>query len=206
MNETLTELIGDLNEAAALETVREQLKEGRDPLGILKDCQAGMVKVGEKFEKGQYFISDLMLSGEIFKQINEILGPMLKGAAGPPAGKVVVGTVAGDIHDIGKDLVVGMLRSANYEVADLGVDVSAEKFVESVKETGATVLGLSCLLTTAFDSMKATVKALEKAGLRTKVKVMVGGGPIDQKACSYVGADAWGSDANAAVTLCKEWI
>lgn len=206
MAKSLTELMGDLEETAALATVRQQLKDGRAPLEILKDCQAGMVKVGEKFEKGQYFISDLMMSGEIFKQIGEVLAPEMKGASGSPDGKVIIGTVAGDIHDIGKDLVVGMLRSANYDVTDLGVDVPAEKFVRAVKETGATVVGLSCLLTTAFDSMKETIKALDEAGLRSKVKVMIGGGPVDKKACSYAGADAWGTDANAAVTLCKEWI
>ncbi len=206
MAKSLTELIADLEETAALAAVRQQLKDGKDPLVILKDCQAGMVKVGEKFEKGQYFISDLMMSGEIFKQIGEILSPEMKGAAGPPAGKVIIGTVAGDIHDIGKDLVVVMLRSANYEVTDLGVDVPAEKFVEAVKKTGATVVGLSCLLTTAFDSMKATVKALDESGLRSKVKVMAGGGPVDKTACEYAGADAWGTDANAAITLCNQWI
>jgi methanogenic corrinoid protein MtbC1 len=206
MGKSLTELIADLEETATVAAVQQQMKEGREALAILKDCQAGMVKVGEKFEKGQFFISDLMMSGEIFKQVGEILAPVLKGAAGPPTGKVIVGTVAGDIHDIGKDLVVMMLRSANYEVTDLGVDVPVQKFVEAVKETGATVVGLSCLLTTAFDSMKATIKALNESGLRSKVKVMVGGGPVDKKACEYAGADAWGTDANAAITLCKEWI
>ncbi len=206
MGKSLTELIGDLEETAALATVRQQLKDGTAPLTILKDCQAGMVEVGKKFEMGQYFISDLMMSGEIFKQIREILAPEMKEASGLSAGKVVIGTVAGDIHDIGKDLVVGMLRSANYEVTDLGVDVPAERFVQAVKETGATVVGLSCLLTIAFDSMKTTIEALDKAGLRSKVKVMVGGGPMDEKACSYTGADAWGNDANAAVNFCKEWI
>ncbi len=206
MGKSLTELIGDLEETEAAATVRQLLKEGRDPLTILKECQAGMVKVGEKYEKGQYFISDLMMSGEIFKQIGEILGPEMKGAAGPPAGKVIIGTVAGDIHDIGKDLVVGILRSANYEVTDLGVDVPVERFVKAARKTGATVVGLSCLLTTAFDSMKATIKAFDEAGLRSQVKIMVGGGPMDKKACEYAGADAWGTDAHAAVTLCKEWI
>jgi len=206
MAKSLTELIADLEETATVAAVRRQMQEGRDALAILKDCQAGMVKVGEKFEKGQFFISDLMMSGEIFKQVGEILAPGMKGSAGPPKGKVIIGTVAGDIHDIGKDLVVMMLRSANYEVTDLGVDVPADRFVEAVKQTGATVVGLSCLLTTAFDSMKATIKALNESGLRSKVKVMLGGGPVDKKACEYAGADAWGTDANAAITLCKEWI
>lgn len=206
MAKSLTDLIGDLEETSALAEVQRQLQTGKAPLDVLKDCQAGMVKVGEKFEKGQYFISDLMMSGEIFKQIGEILAPVMKGASGPSAGKVIIGTVAGDIHDIGKDLVVGMLRSANFDVTDLGVDVPVGSFVDAVRETGATVVGLSCLLTTAFDSMKDTIKALDEAGLRSKVKIMVGGGPVDKKACSYAGADAWGTDANAAVNLCKEWI
>lgn len=205
MSQSLTELIGNLEEKATIEAVQQQLRDGKEPLSILKECQAGMVTVGDKFQNGEYFISDLMMSGDIFKRISEILAPEMKGKAGPPAGKVIVGTVAGDIHDIGKDLVVGMLRSANFEVTDLGVDVPADRFIDAVKETGATVVGLSCLLTTAFDAMKTTVEAFEGSGLRSKVKIMVGGGPVDKKACSYAGADAWGTDANAAVSLCKEW-
>ena len=117
-----------------------------------------------------------------------------------------MGTVKDDIHTIGKDLVVGMLHSASYDVTDLGVDVPAERFIRTVKETGATVLGLSGLLTIAFDSMKNTIKALEACGLRSKVKVMIGGGPVNEKVCKYTGADAWGNNPQIAVKLCKEWI
>ena len=121
-------------------------------------------------------------------------------------GKVVIGTVKGDIHDIGKDIVVSLLKAANYDVRDLGVDVPPQKVVDTVKETGATVVGLSGLLTIAFDSMKETVAALATAGLRSKVKVMIGGGFVSETVQHYAGADAWGTDAQAAVSLCNQWI
>ena len=123
-----------------------------------------------------------------------------------PRGKVVIGTVEGDIHDIGKDIVVTMLKAANYDVHDLGVDVPPQRFVDALKETGAPVVGLSALLTTAFDSMKETVSALNAAGLRSRVKVMIGGGPVMEDTVNYTGADARGRDAQAAVTLCNQWI
>ena len=162
--------------------------------------------VGRKFEEGTYFISDLMMAGEIFKQINALVGPQVSGSAGSSIDKVVAGTVKDDIHDIGKDLVVGMLQSANIEVTDLGVDVPPERFVEAVRKTGATVVSLSALLTVAFDSLKATVDAFVAAGLRDKVKIMIGGGPVDGTVCKYTGADNWGGDAQAAVTLAKGWL
>ena len=132
--------------------------------------------------------------------------PKLQGHRVAVAGKIVLGTVAGDIHDIGKDLVLAMLKSASFDVSDLGVDVSAERFVDEVKQTGVTVLALSCLLTTAYDAIRDTVKAIETAGLRSKVKVMIGGGPIDEKVLKYTGADVFGHDAQAAVRLAKELI
>ncbi|MBI5440530.1 MAG: cobalamin B12-binding domain-containing protein [Deltaproteobacteria bacterium] len=206
MSSELKQVLADLNEEEALRLVKDQLARGTDAMAILRACQEGMALVGERFEKGDYFISDLMMAGEILKQASDILKPSLKGAAGPTGGKVVLGTVKGDIHDIGKDLVAGLLEASNFAVTDLGVDVPPEKFVEALNETGATVLGLSGLLTMAFDAMRETVAAVEAAGLRSKVKVMIGGGPVDEKVCSYANADAWGADAQAAVTLCKQWI
>lgn len=205
MENPITELLADLKEAEVLEQVRRQLDAGADPLKVLAACQAGMVEVGRKFENSTYYISDLMMAGEIFKQIGELLAPKLKGAGGPTGGKIVAGTVKGDIHDIGKDIVVGMLKSANFDVTDLGVDVPPERFVEAVKQSGAEVVSLSALLTIAFDSLKATVEAFEQADLRDRVKIMIGGGPVDEKVCRFAGADAWGSDAQAAVKLAKGW-
>lgn len=206
MDNQVTQLMEDLEEEAVLALVKRQLEAGVNAPEIVSACQRGMVGVGEKFEQGTYYISDLMMAGEIFKRIGELLAPMMKGGAGPTIGKVVVGTVKDDIHNIGKDLVAGMLRSANMEVTDLGVDVPPERFVEAVKETGATVVSLSALLTVAFDSLKATVGAFEAAGLRDKVKIMIGGGPVDQSVCNFTGADKWGADAQSAVRMAKEWL
>lgn len=206
MDEKIADLMAELEEEKVLSLVKKRMEEGVDANDILASCQEGMVGVGKRFEEGTYFISDLMMAGEIFKQISELIGPNMKAGTSVSAGKVVVGTVKGDIHDIGKDLVVGMLKSANMDVTDLGVDVPPEKFVEAVRETGATVVSLSALLTVAFDSIKATVDALGEAGLRETVKIMIGGGPVDETVRKYSGADSWGADAHAAVTIAKGWL
>jgi methanogenic corrinoid protein MtbC1 len=146
------------------------------------------------------------MGGEILRQIQEVAKPKIKGeATGKKLGKVVFGTVAGDIHDLGKDIVEFMLDVNGFEVHDLGVDVSADKFVTAIKEDKPQIVGMSCLLTVAFDSMKATVEAIKAAGLRDGVKVMIGGGTTDEQVKSYAGADAYGKDAVAAVTLAKKW-
>jgi len=198
--------LAELNEDLALQLVKDALAAKVPAFDILKACQDGMTDVGKRFECQDYFVSDLMMSGEIFKQIGALLEPELKAGGSRTVGKIVFGTVKGDIHDIGKDIVVNMLKSSNFEVIDLGVDVPTEKFVSALKESGATVLGMSGLLTLAFDSMKSTVEALQAAGLREQVKVMIGGGPVDGSVCTFVGADDWGADAQQAVRLAKTWI
>lgn len=203
MEKPIAQKLADLEEEVFLGLVRQELEAGADPMTILEDCRKGMVLVGKRFEEGTYFISDLMMAGELFKQAGEILGTKMALSGDANRGKVVVGTVKGDIHDIGKDLVVGMLKAANYDVYDLGVDVPPEKFIEVLKETEAPVLGLSALITTAFESMKDTVDAIEQAGLRSQVKIMIGGGPVNQEVAEYSGADDWGADAQEAVTLCN---
>jgi methanogenic corrinoid protein MtbC1 len=163
--------------------------------------------VGKRFASSQYFIPDLVYSGEILKVISEVVKPKLTKAAGTKKlGKIVFGTVAGDIHDIGKDIVVFMLDVNGFEVYDLGVDVPVQKFVDKIKETGAPVVGLSGFLTLAFDSMKQTIEAIKSAGLRDKVKVMIGGGQMSEEVRKYTGADAYGKDAMAGVTLAQKWI
>jgi methanogenic corrinoid protein MtbC1 len=206
MFEKLTEAVAELDETGVLSQVNKHLAEGADALGILRACQEGMAQVGERFNAGEYFVSDLMMAGEIVKQAGEILKPALKGEGGGGGGKVVIGTVKGDIHDIGKDLVVSLLEASNFDVTNLGVDVPVERFVEAVERTGAKVVALSGLLTLAFDSMRDTISALDAAGLRPKVRVMIGGGPVDQGVCNYTKADAWGADAQSAVNLCKQWV
>ncbi len=202
----LSQKLADLDEEGTLMAVRQELAAGADPLAILDACREGMIQVGKRYETNEYFVSDLMLAGEIFKQVSEALGPVLTAGAIGSKGKVVIGTVQGDIHDIGKDLVVNMIKANGYDVTDLGVDVSPDKFITTLKETGATVLGLSGLLTIGYDAMRKTIAALDEAGLRPQVKVMIGGGPINAEVCTYTGADAWGSDAQGAVVLCEEWL
>jgi methanogenic corrinoid protein MtbC1 len=202
----LAKLLTDLKEQEATEYVEKALAKGDDPMDLLADARQGMAAVGQRFASGEYFIPDLVFSGEIMKGIVKILEPHLKkGKEAKPRGKVVIGTVEGDIHDIGKDLVAFMLEVSGFEVLNLGFNVPAQKFVDSVKESGSKVIGLSGFLTLAFDSMKNTVKALKDAGLG-EVKIMIGGGQIDDQVKNYTGADAYGRDAMAAVKLANGWI
>lgn len=202
----LAKLLTDLKEQEATEYVEKALAKGDDPMDLLADAREGMAAIGQKFASGEYFIPDLVFSGEIMKGIVKILEPHLKkGKEAKPRGKVVIGTVEGDIHDIGKDLVAFMLDVSGYEVLNLGINVPAQKFVDSVKESGSKVVGLSGFLTLAFDSMKNTVKAIKDAGLG-EVKIMIGGGQIDDQVKNYTGADAYGRDAMAAVKLANGWI
>jgi len=207
MSGKLANLLSDLKEPEALQFVEKALADGGDPAALLEDAREGMAVVGQRFAKEEYFIPDLIFSGEILKGIVKMLEPHLKkGKEQKRLGKVIVGTVAGDIHDIGKDLVVFMLDVSGFEVLDLGIDVPAQKFVDAIKESGSKIVGLSGFLTLAFDSMKDTINAIQKAGLRDKVKIMIGGGQIDEQVRRFTGADAYGRDAMAAVQLAKDWI
>jgi methanogenic corrinoid protein MtbC1 len=206
MSDVLATAISELEESEALKLVQERLEGGTNPQEILSSCQAGMALVGKRYEAGEYYVSELIMAGELFKQANALLAPHFSADGGATKGKVVVGTVKGDIHDIGKDLVVGMLKASGFEVIDLGVDVPVQKFVEAVKTSGARIVGLSGLITLSFDGMKDTIAALEAAGLRSQVKVMVGGGPLTEMVREYVGADALGIDAQAAVSLANHWL
>jgi methanogenic corrinoid protein MtbC1 len=207
MAEELVKAMADLKEEEALRIVKKRLDKGDDPMKILDDSRSAMEIVGKRFANGEYFIPDLIYSGEILKQISEMVKPKLKGATEVKRlGKVVLGTVAGDIHDIGLNIVDFMLDVNGFEVYNLGVDVPAQKFVEKIKESGAPIVGLSGFLTLAFDAMKETVEGIKAAGLRDKVKIMIGGGQIDDEIRTYAGADAYGRDAMAAVSLAKQWI
>jgi methanogenic corrinoid protein MtbC1 len=207
MAKDLVTALADLKEQEALKIVEERLAAKEDPIKILDDTKKAMEIVGKRFAASEYFVPDLVYSGEILKEITELVKPkMTKAAGAKKLGKVVFGTVAGDIHDIGKDIVVFMLDVNGFEVYDLGIDVPVQKFVDKIKETGAPIVGLSGFLTLAFDSMKQTVDAIKAAGLRDKVKVMIGGGQITDEVRKYTGADAYGRDAMAGVTLAKKWI
>ena len=207
MSGELTKAIAELEENEALRLAREKLDSGEDPQLILEESRKGMEIIGKRFSDGTYFLPELIYSAEILKEITEIVKPKLKeGVQTERLGKCIIGTVAGDIHDIGKDIVVFMLDVNGFEVYDLGVDVPPQTFVEKIKETGAPIVGLSGFLTLAFDSMKETVDAIKAAGLRDKVNIMIGGGQIDEEIRKYAGADAFGLDAMAAVSLAKEWL
>jgi len=203
----LVNALADLKEEEALKIVKDRLNAGEEPLKILEDARKGMEIVGKRFADSEYFIPDLVYSGEILKAVTELVKPkMTQAMETKKLGKIVFGTVAGDIHDIGKDIVVFMLDVNGFEVIDLGVDVPVQKFIDKIKETGAPIVGLSGFLALAFDSMKETIEAMQKAGLRDKVKVMIGGGQISDEIRKYTGADAYGKDAMAGVTLAKQWV
>ena len=195
-----------MKEKEALKIVEDRLNAGEEPLKILDDARRGMEIVGQRFADSEYFISDLVYSGEILRGITDMVKPKPAKATGTKRlGKVVIGTVAGDIHDIGKNIVVFMLDVNGFEVYDLGVDVPAQKFVDKIRESGAPIVGLSGFLTLAYDSMKQTIEAIKNAGLRDTVKVMIGGGQITEEIKKYTGADAYGKDAMVGVSLAKKW-
>lgn len=208
MSQDYVNLLADLKEDEILKLTKERIDSGEDPMNILNDSRKGMEIVGKRFADGEYFLPELVFSGELLKEVTDLVKPHLSGgtAESKKVGKVVIGTVAGDIHDIGLNIVDFMLDVNGFEVTNLGVDVPAEKFVQAVKDTKAPVLGLSGFLTPAFDAMKETVEALEKAGIRKDIKVMIGGGQMDDEVKKYAKADAFGKDAMAAVKLAKEWI
>jgi methanogenic corrinoid protein MtbC1 len=207
MSKKLVNAIADMREEEALKLAKEMVEGGSDPMEILDAAREAMDIVGQRYEKGTYFLPELMLAGEMMNQITDIVKPEL--AKLPEIerhGKVLIGTVEGDIHDIGKNIVSFMLDVNGFNVLDLGVDVSPQKFVEAIQDFEPQVVGLSGFLALAFDAMKETVEAIKTAGLRDKVKIMIGGGQVSEEVRKYTGADAYGQDAMAGVSLAKKWV
>ncbi len=203
----LTKAMVELDEDKVYALVDQEIAAGTGPLEIIAQCNEGMVEIGRLFEENEYYLSELIMAGEIFKNVMSKLEPMLGDAkldAQPSKGTVVLGTVKDDIHDIGKDIVVSMLKGTGFDVVDLGVDVPAEKFVAAVKETGAKIIGLSCLLNFTFPEIKKVVDELTAAGLRDQVKVMIGGAPTNEDVRVFAAADFYGKDAASAVRICKQ--
>jgi methanogenic corrinoid protein MtbC1 len=195
-----------MSDDEAVAIARSRIVAGVDPLEILASCREAMAEVGRRFESGDYFVPELILAGEMLRSISELVKPLMSGAsAQAKKARIVLGTVAGDIHDIGKDIVYFMLDVNGFEVIDLGVDVPVATFVEKVREAKPQIVALSGFLTLAYDSMRDTVKALEEAGLRKDLKIMIGGGVVDEQVRVFTGADAYGLDAMAAVNLAKTW-
>ena len=207
MTDELTRAIVDLREDDALAIAGRLLAEGADPVGILDDCKRAMEVIGERFACGEAFIPELIMAGEIMQGISAQLKPHLAGApTEEKLGVIVLGTVEGDIHDIGKDIVATMLDIAGFEVVDLGVDVKVQTFIDAARARNARIIAMSCLLTSAIDAMKRVGAAAGEAGLRGDVKLMVGGAPITEQVVAYTGADGFGKDAVEAVELAKQWI
>jgi len=198
--------VSSLEEADALAIVRQRLENGDDPLAILDDAKTGLVVVGDRFQEGTYFIPELVYAGEILKVVVELVKPHIPAIPdSDKRGQVLIGSVQGDIHDIGKNIVVFLLDANGFEVHDLGVDVPPEVFVENIQKLHPEVVALSGFLTISYDSMKATVEAITAAGLREDVKIIIGGGTVDETVCIHTGADTYGRLAGDAVTFATQW-
>ena len=207
MTDALIQAIAEMQEAEAVQEANKLLNEGIDPKDILSACSTAMQTVGERFEKGEYFLPHLMMAGTILKQISELIKPHLQGQEKADTGqrRVLIGTVKGDIHDIGKNMVTFLLEASGFEVKDIGIDQHPDKFVEHIRSFKPDVVGLSGLLTLAFESMKETIMAVENAGLRTDTRIIIGGAQVSDHVKNYTGADAFATDAFAGVRIIRQW-
>ena len=197
--------IADLQEETALAFVRQRLDDGDDPLLIIEDCQEGMRQVGMRYERNEYYLAGLIMAGEIFSQVMELVQPVVeRQVSGPVSGCILLGTVAGDIHDLGKNIVNMLLSCHNFVVHDLGVNVSPTAFAEQATQVQPHIVGLSGLLTSSYDAMRETVALLRARGYQGPI--IIGGGQLNEKVCEYVGADHWTTDAGAGVELCQRLI
>jgi methanogenic corrinoid protein MtbC1 len=206
--EKLINLIADLHEKEALELVEKMLADGVDPGSILEEGRKALDIVGARFEKKQYFIPDLIFSGELMARVADVVKPKLQSTDGEQKtiGKFLIGTVAGDIHDIGKDIVAFLMEMNGFEVKDLGVDVPVNTFVSAVEEFQPDIIGISGLLTSVFDDIRDTIKGIEDAGLRAGRKIIIGGGQLDKGIMEYTKADGFTTDAGVGVQQCLAWI
>jgi methanogenic corrinoid protein MtbC1 len=208
-SEDLVGAIAEMDEETALRLARDMLRTGTDPMEVLRLCRVAMDIVGARFEAGEYFLPELMMAGDMLEQIGAIVKPLLiddaDGQEPQTHATVVLGTVHGDLHDIGKNIVTFMLELNGFNVVDLGIDVPIDTFLDAIRENRPQVVGLSGFLTLAFDSMKETVEAIDAAGQRGGLKIMIGGGQVDDQVTSYTGADAFGKTAMDAVSLCNQW-
>jgi 5-methyltetrahydrofolate--homocysteine methyltransferase len=196
-------LDGDMN--GATEGVNKALAANENPADILnKGLIAAMAEVGRLFEEGEYFVPEMLIAARAMQASVAILKPKLMEADIQPLGKVIIGTVKGDLHDIGKNLVAMMLEGAGFEIIDMGTDVSSEKFVDAIKESEATFVGMSALLTTTMPAMRTTIDAIKEAGLRDKVSILIGGAPVTQKYADEIGADIYAPDGPSAARKAKE--
>ncbi|MBI9043417.1 MAG: cobalamin-dependent protein [Anaerolineaceae bacterium] len=197
----------ELEEEAVLSQVKERLQSGEDPFEIIEDAQQAMRLVGERYEQGNYYISSMMMAGEIFREVIEIVEPVLiQKTTGASSGVILLGTVKGDIHDIGKNIFEILLRSHGFSITDLGVDIEPDKIVEKAIEIKPDIIALSGLLTISYDSMKETIQKIRSLDnkLYSEIPFIIGGGTINEMVCSFVGAEYWAIDAMVGVQLCEQ--
>jgi dimethylamine corrinoid protein len=207
--ETLTGLFVDLEEQPVLDLIQDLLDQGGSAQKILEALSEGMNVVGDRYSEGEYFLADLVFAAEIFEKAMVILEPAIEAQGGDKRevlGTIVVGTVEGDLHDIGKNIFVALARNSGFRVNDLGIDVPPATFIEHIKKDRADILGMSGILTMAVEPMRRTVEALTEAGLRDRVKVIVGGLPVDERWLKAVGADAGTDNAYEGITLCRTFM
>jgi len=202
MAQQLADAFVALDRDLCLTLVRERIDAGIPVTEIIGESRIGMGRIGDKYASGEFFLSELVMAGHIFGECTKLLEPLIDGQAQSKLGTIVVGTVAGDIHDLGKNIFCSLLRAEGFDVVDLGVDVAPERFVEAVREHQAPIVGLSCLLTTAFGAMRQTVEAFEEAGMRSGVTVLIGGSIVSERVRDEVGADGFATDAVVGVREC----
>lgn len=207
--QALTKAVGDLDEPKVLDMLKEFVATNpgsEETEAVVSACQKGMAIVGNLFDTKEYFVGDLIFAGELLNSALEILKPVMGAESSGKTGKIVLATVEGDLHDIGKNIFKSMSEAAGFEVYDLGIDVPAGAFIAKIKEIKPEILGMSGVLTLALDSMKNTVDALREAGLRDEVKVIIGGNPVTEQACQMIGADAFTTNAAEGVKICRGWV
>ncbi|MEW9124467.1 MAG: cobalamin-dependent protein [Thermotaleaceae bacterium] len=205
----LTQAVGDLEEDVVLDMLNTFVATSpseEEAQKVVNACQQGMALVGDLFDKGEYFVGDLIFAGELLTSAIDVLKPVIGSGSAAKVGTIVLGTVEGDLHDIGKNIFKSMSEAAGFEVYDIGIDQSASAFVEKVKEVKPQVVGMSGVLTLALDAMKVTVDALKDAGLRDNLKVVIGGNPVTEEACKQIGADAFTTNAAEGVKICQGWV
>jgi 5-methyltetrahydrofolate--homocysteine methyltransferase len=203
----LKKSFAEINEPETLALVKELVEDNIDYLSIIQSLRQGMEIIEDRFTQGEYFLSELIMAGQIFKEAIEIIKPSLQPQhEGGELGQVIIGTIKGDFHDIGKNIVATMLTISGFSVADLGVDVPGELFIAKTRETKGNIIGISALLTTSYEPMKEAIHDIRKNFSPQEVKIIIGGGPTDEWVQNYVGADAVGKDASEAVKICKKFM
>nr|WP_320131379.1 cobalamin-dependent protein [uncultured Holophaga sp.] len=206
MSQTLIHAMADLEESVLMKEVKSLQEQGVPALEIIQKLQEGMNIVGKRYEEKEYYLSELIMSAEIFKEAAALIGGDLDAGDAPSHGTFVMGTIYGDIHDIGKNIVTTVMSCNGFKVIDLGVDVPTEDYLRAIREHKPQLVGISCLLTTAFDGMKECIESIGAAGLRKDLKILIGGGPCDQTTADYVGADAYCKTAQECVDYAKKFL